>query len=249
MALQTINVGNFVNDGTGDDLRTAFVKINENFDELDLRGGQANTISNVGIGVGIYKEKVGVDLRLKTLVGGPGISLSASSNEITISNNRNAIVTVVADTGSLTAASATQAISIVGAGGTTTSISGNTITIAGGGALVTESNPTLSADLDINNNNLINGNEITAVDFYGRFNGPTIGTHTGPVAGNVTGDLTGLVYGIDVRQINSVVNGFDFGSIDNIAESLLEYLALAISIDMGTITVPNPINIENGALV
>ena len=31
MALQTINVGNFANDGTGDDLRTAFIKVNQNF--------------------------------------------------------------------------------------------------------------------------------------------------------------------------------------------------------------------------
>lgn len=249
MALQTINVGNFVNDGTGDDLRTAFVKINENFDELDLRGGQANTISNVGIGIGIFKEKVGVDLRLKTLVAGPGISLSASNNEITISNNRNAIVTIVGDSGTLTASSGTQAINIVGAGGTTTSISGNTVTIAGGGDLVTESNPTLSATLDINNNNLINGNEITAIDFYGRFNGPSIGTHTGNVSGNLIGNVTGLVYGIDIRDLDNKVNGFDFGSLDNIAESFLEYLALSISIDGGTMLSPTPIIIENGVLV
>lgn len=249
MALQTINVGNFVNDGTGDDLRTAFIKINDNFDELDLRGGQANTISNLGIGVGIFKEKVGVDLRLKSLVAGPGIALSASNNEITISNNRNAIVTIVGDSGSLTASSGTQAINIVGAGGTTTSITGNTVTIAGGGDLITESNPTLGADLDINNNNLINGNEITAIDFYGRFNGPTIGTHTGSVSGNLIGNVTGLVYGIDVRDLNNKVNGFDFGSFDNIIDGFLEYLALAISIDMGSITSPTPFLIENGSLV
>jgi hypothetical protein len=68
MALQTINIGNFVNDGTGDDLRTAFSKINANFDEIDLQGGQANTIHNVGTGKGLYKEKIGVDLKLKTLL-------------------------------------------------------------------------------------------------------------------------------------------------------------------------------------
>ena len=191
MALQTINVGNFVNDGTGDDLRTAFVKINENFDELDLRGGQNNTMSNVGVGVGIYKEKVGVELRLKSLSAGPGIGLTSGPGEITINNTRNAIVTIVGNSGTLTASSPTQSISIVGSGGTTTSISGNTITISGGGNLVDEPTPALGANLNINNNNLINGNEITAVDFYGRFNGPTIGTHTGPVSGNLIGNVTG----------------------------------------------------------
>ena len=31
MAIQTINVGNLANDGTGDDLREAFIKVNQNF--------------------------------------------------------------------------------------------------------------------------------------------------------------------------------------------------------------------------
>lgn len=42
MAIQTINLGNYANDGTGDDLRTAFQKVNSNFTELgasDVRGG------------------------------------------------------------------------------------------------------------------------------------------------------------------------------------------------------------------
>ena len=249
MALQLINVGNFVNDGTGDDLRTAFIKVNENFDEIDLRGGQANTISNIGTGLGIYKEKIGVDLRLKSLIGGPGIILSSSANEITVTNNRNAIITIEGDTGSLTAASPTQSINIVGSGGTSTSITGNTITITSVGDLITESTPTLGANLNINNNDLINGNEITAIDFYGRFNGPTIGTHTGSVSGNVVGNVTGLVYGIDVRDLDNKVNGFDFGSVSNVAESFLDYLALSISVDMGTITSPNLIIIDNGVLV
>lgn len=34
MAIEIINLGNAVNDGTGDDLRTAFQKTKNNFDEL-----------------------------------------------------------------------------------------------------------------------------------------------------------------------------------------------------------------------
>jgi hypothetical protein len=34
MAKQIINLGNSANDGTGDDLRTAFVKVRNNFDDL-----------------------------------------------------------------------------------------------------------------------------------------------------------------------------------------------------------------------
>ena len=32
--IQTINLGNYANDGTGDDLRAAFTKVNANFTEL-----------------------------------------------------------------------------------------------------------------------------------------------------------------------------------------------------------------------
>ena len=34
MAIQTINIGNIVNDKLGDDLRTAFQKVNANFSAL-----------------------------------------------------------------------------------------------------------------------------------------------------------------------------------------------------------------------
>ena len=34
MAIQVINIGSYANDGTGDDLRTAFDKINDNFSQL-----------------------------------------------------------------------------------------------------------------------------------------------------------------------------------------------------------------------
>ena len=34
MSKQTINVGNYQNDKAGDAIRTAFIKVNENFDEL-----------------------------------------------------------------------------------------------------------------------------------------------------------------------------------------------------------------------
>jgi hypothetical protein len=35
LSLQTINLGDYANDGTGDDLRTAFAKVNINFDNIN----------------------------------------------------------------------------------------------------------------------------------------------------------------------------------------------------------------------
>ena len=44
MAKQTINIGSSANDGTGDPLRTAFNKINANFNELYGATAEANDI-------------------------------------------------------------------------------------------------------------------------------------------------------------------------------------------------------------
>jgi hypothetical protein len=46
--------------------------------------GENNTASNVGAGAGIFKQKVGVDLELKSLIGGTGISLVNGTDDITI---------------------------------------------------------------------------------------------------------------------------------------------------------------------
>ena len=44
MAQQTINIGTNANDGTGDPLRTAFDKINDNFTELYGTTAEANDL-------------------------------------------------------------------------------------------------------------------------------------------------------------------------------------------------------------
>ncbi len=53
MALQTINLGTYANDGTGDDLRTAFQKVNANLVEL------FSTVS--GCSVGATPPTLGVE--------------------------------------------------------------------------------------------------------------------------------------------------------------------------------------------
>ena len=47
-------------------------------------GGEVNTASNVGAGDGVFKAKVGVDLELKSLIGGTNITVTAGTDEITI---------------------------------------------------------------------------------------------------------------------------------------------------------------------
>jgi len=46
--------------------------------------GETNTASNLGAGTGIYGTKVGMDLRFKSLLAGTNVTISNTSNDITI---------------------------------------------------------------------------------------------------------------------------------------------------------------------
>lgn len=83
--LQKINIGNIVNDGLGDDLRTAFEKVNANF--ATLNNDLTITASNLGtVGETVFKQKVGLNLEFKKLVAGNKITLSSSPDSILISS-------------------------------------------------------------------------------------------------------------------------------------------------------------------
>lgn len=253
MALVPINVGLIVNDGTGDDLRTAFLKINQNFEEIELAGGQANTISNIGTGIGLFKEKIGVDLRLKSIKAGSGISVTNNPTELLIDNTRNVIVKVNADTGSLTASSVSQEISIVGSTGITTSISGSTLTITGTNYdIETDPTPKLGGNLDLNGFNITGGvgTSVTAQVFSGTL----VGNVSGNVFGNVTGNLTGLVNGLDIVDLRNQFLIFDFGILPDINgfrefTNPIQLLLADIIIDMGTILNPSDTGIDGGDFV
>ena len=82
MTIQTINLGNYANDGTGDDLRVAFTKVNENFAALDASAAIANGV-NVGTGVGIFFAKDTTNLQFK--------SLTSTNSSVTISSTGNTV--------------------------------------------------------------------------------------------------------------------------------------------------------------
>ena len=122
MTIQTINIGNVVNDGLGDDLRTAFEKVNANF--ADLSTQLTITATNVGtVGVGVFKEKVGADLRFKKLVSGTKMLLNENTDTVTVNNTApDAFVRIDTDAGVMLA-STYQQITLAGtaAPGSTTS--------------------------------------------------------------------------------------------------------------------------------
>jgi hypothetical protein len=83
MSILTVNLGNYANDGTGDDLRTAFEKVNSNFSELDLT--RIISAENLGSGAPIFLGKEGTVLLFRSIKGGQNVEVSYTDNELTIS--------------------------------------------------------------------------------------------------------------------------------------------------------------------
>jgi hypothetical protein len=100
MAIQTIDIGNVVNDGLGDDLRTAFQKVNANFSSLATE--MLITVGNAtNTGESLFKEKNGSTLEFKTLLAGAGIGLNTTPNTITINNTATAFKSFITESGNI----------------------------------------------------------------------------------------------------------------------------------------------------
>lgn len=86
MAKQTINIGTTANDGTGDPLRTAFDKINDNFTELytDDAGDVGSIIAGTGVAVDQATGDVTVSL------ADDGVSYAKMANEFTTASTISA---------------------------------------------------------------------------------------------------------------------------------------------------------------
>jgi len=84
MNISLIDIGNIANDGTGDDLRTAFEKVNENFVELETSIDASTVAANVGDGLGLYKQKTVNTLEFKSLGVGAFLSITAVGDKIVV---------------------------------------------------------------------------------------------------------------------------------------------------------------------
>ena len=233
MAVQTINIGTLANDGTGDDLREAFIKVNQNFDDLDLRSPESTTVTNLGnTGEGVFAQKVGSQLQLKKLVQGSNITLTSSTTGITINATGGLQqLNVVSDTGSMQLADG-GTLNILGGAGASTSVSGNVLTIASQAEVKSDTTPELGGNLNAGGNDISNVNTLTASNF----------------SGALTGNVTCLVHGVDIRNIEPNTAGFDFGSLSNDIRGLSDWLIYETDIDFGAILTPDARSFDAGVL-
>jgi hypothetical protein len=237
MAVQLINIGNSANDGTGDDLREAFIKVNQNFEDLDLRDDEQTTASNIGAsGHGIFANKVGYDLQFKKLVASTDITLTSTDNQITISANGGLKSVLVGTNSGSKILQEISELNVLGAGSIQTSLAGNnlTVTYTGWSQLSDDAAPVLGGELNGDGNSIVNINAVDANIISG---------------GEIYGPLTGTVYNIDVRELDAYFNGyFDFGTVTNNVNSIIDWMFSEISVDFGSFTSPELKTIDLGSI-
>ena len=167
MAKQTVFRGTLANDGTGDNLREGARKLNENFDELYTALGDGSTLSsgtfvttaesqtltnksvalgsNTITGTTAQFNTALTDNDFATLAGSETLTnkvINASNNTLSnISNSSlsNSSITITGDDSSAQTISLGGSILFTGGSGINTTISGNEITFATDGSIVTES--------------------------------------------------------------------------------------------------------------
>lgn len=264
MAIQLVNLGNTANDGTGDDLREAFVKVNNNFNELDLRDDEQTTVANLGAtGEGLYKEKVNYELRFKKIVAGTGIALTATDNNITIANSKVLDITQTAITGDsyvtkeydfadarIKYANVYNTIADLPSAGSYHGMFAHVHTTGGayyahGGVWVELANKSsVLAELSEDTTPTLGGN----LD-GGGYNITNLGTITSTgVTANLTGNVTGLINGVNPANMTSYFDNMDLGTIAVTVNNIIDFIVSQTDQDMGSINVPANTTVDFGAI-
>lgn len=230
MAIQSINIGNIANDGTGDDLREAFIKVNNNFTELNTSVTSVNLqAENLGEGTGLFAQKSDNTLQFKTLQAGAGVTITPGGNTVSITADSGLTqLILISDDGSIILPGGGQSVNLQGGTNVQTKVeSGNLkINVTGSGLVELDTSPKLGGNLDVDGKNITNGGTITASNFNGA--------------------LEGLVYGIDIRNISSSLIDFDMGGVELTATNVMDFIILTTDYDMGTYASPQAVTIEGG---
>ncbi len=81
----TLNIGTYANDGTGDDLRTAFIKIKDTLTLINSNLGAMDAAS-LGTGASVVATPSKVDnvLKFKSITGTSGITVTNTANTVNI---------------------------------------------------------------------------------------------------------------------------------------------------------------------
>jgi hypothetical protein len=243
-----INIGKIANDGTGDELRIAFRKINQKFNDVDFRIGDTFEVINGGTGVGLFVERIedndddssNNDVLFRSLVAGDNITIAPNadpSDQSVVISAPGALTTTPFETDSGTYALTTgNSIRLFGGTGINTRVDSNDNIIVDNTGLievVEDTSPALGGQLNADGNSIVNANSITATDFIG---------------GTFRGKLIGTVEDADTADINSFFTDLDFGGFNQNITSFYDFLIESTDVDLGTVGNPANLAIDQGLI-
>lgn len=242
MAIQTINVGLAANDGTGDDLREAFIKINQNFQEVESQIGIASATNLGSSGSRVYASTTSEGtLQFRRLVSGTNMTLTELDNTIVFDASvPDSRFIISGNTGSLIAGNGIN-YNIVGADAINITADENTKTITVTGSLEQDLSPRLSAGLDANFQNITGINNLsadsTATD-------DIVSTNSTTTNFTVT-NVNNLNY---QERLGKYLDGFDFGTMVQDHKSMLDLVVAATDIDFGSFYGPSQLDLDLGGI-
>lgn len=247
--IQTINVGNYANDGSGDDLREAFIKVNQNFQELDDVALQ--TATNLGsAGARVFASQVENVQNFRRLVGGTNITLTELDNTIVFDGADPVQTTIITtDSGSIQLGNG-SAWDLYGGDGVEITAdqngSPNPQIIVNAG-LRRDASPLLTASLDANGENITGVNNLSVTS-------TTSGTLTTTGSANINTLMPTNIKTTGTESVEYEDNlgrflTWDFGGISETYTSIMQYVMANFAIDQGTFSNPASTEIDGGTLV
>lgn len=237
--INLINLGNTANDGRGDDLREAFLKVNSNFTNVNTELATLDQTSAASLpgGIDVYKQEVGSELQFRSLVAGNDIQLVENENTITIINSRPDLQIGVDN--ALTVTPVNNFFNIQSDGPIKTVVkNGENILLKT--SIKNDPAPELAGDLQ--------GGDFRVIadvqgDIYNTQDSSIIINSTNS---NIYGNFFGNIEGVD---FNDALFNFDFGSfVQSNITNTFELLLATADVEFGSFTEPAGIEFDLGQL-
>ena len=249
-----VDVGLVANDGTGDDLREAFIKINENVQYIGDRIGSAITGTNLGsVGESVFASVVGAHLNFRKINADGNLHVRLVGDVITLDFRPNGPVNFLNQ--NITNAGSVTATSFIGP--VTGDVSGNAGTVTNG--VYTTGDQTISGVKTFNSTitGSVSGNAGSVTNGVYTTGDQTIGgvkTFNSAVNADLIGDVTGMIRTtgsdsyVDVSDLERRINTFDYGVINPVFMDPIRYYLYAVGTDMGTFNNPSEFSIDAGTI-
>lgn len=255
--ISLIDVGTAANDGTGDDLRDAFVKVNDNFLYITTRLGENVDGENVGVsGERVFKTSVGPILQFRKIDAGENLSISTIDDVIilnfnantTIDLNNQAIINASTITsGDITVNNIFASDEVSAQRGNFTDITGSLEGDTYGLHIGVQYGDVLGSVYSLLDGSLLVDAENGVIT--GLVNANVIGDVAGNLTGNVTGGIRTSISDeyVDVSDLANRINTFDYGEIRPTFTDAISYYLFMVGTDMGTFANPSIVSIDAGS--